>query len=378
MRALNKLPLIHITSKHTILWAIAILCVMFFIWASLTVIEEVTRGEGKVIPSSKVQVIQNLEGGIVKNILVDEGETVRRGQILMELSDIRFGSEYRVNLLEQEALAVKVARLQAEVTGKEFVPEAALREKMPRIIRHEQALFQSRQDEMDYLQQQLNLLQSEIDMTKPLIGTGAVSKVELLRLQQKQNELKGKVKAFHSTALSELTQALDELAQIKEKASTLKDRLERTAVKSPVDGIVKQIYVNTLGGVIQEGSPMMEIVPLEDTLRVEVRIRPKDIGFIHFNQPAKVKITAYDFTVYGGLQGKVEHISADTTTDEQGDSYYEVWVRTEKAYLGSEDDKLAIIPGMQASVSILTGKKTVLKYLLKPVIRAKAEALRER
>lgn len=363
---------------HIILWMVLLLIIIGFIWAYFAKIDEVTTATGKVIPSSKVQIIQNLEDGIVKKILVHEGETVKQGQLLIELEDIRYASEYRANKLKRQALEARIARLNAEVTNTSFKVSAKLQKDAPNLVNTEKALYLSRQNEIKHLQQRQNLLQKEINMTRPLIKSGAVSEVEVLRLEQGLAEIEGKILAFRSEALKELSLSMDELNKLNEEANALKDRLERTSLHSPVHGIIKQIHVTTIGGVIKSGMPLIEIVPLEDTLLVEAQVNPKDIGFIHIGQPALVKITAYDYSIYGGLEGKVEHISADTSTDKEGNSYYEVWVRTKKAYLGSEKKKLQIIPGMQASVSILTGKKTVLDYLLKPILKAKEKALRER
>lgn len=364
--------------QHIILWLTLILIVSGLVWAYFAEIDEVTTGTGKVIPSRKVQVIQNLEGGIVEKILVREGERVKKGQILMVLEDIRFASEFEANRKKRLHLQAKIARLEAEVNNKDFSVPNALQKAIPKVVKNEKSLFESRKNELSQMQNRLKLLQREIDMTKPLVKSGAVSEVELLRLQQAKSELVGKISSFRSDTLKELNNANDELNKLQEEAKTLQDRLSRTDLRSPVNGIVKQVHIATVGGVIKAGMPLIEIVPLEDTLRVEVQIRPSDIGFIHIGQKAIVKITAYDYSIYGGLEGKVEHISADTSTDEEGRSYYEVWVRTEKSYLGTKKNPLQIIPGMQVSVSILTGKKSVLNYLLKPVLKAKEKALRER
>lgn len=364
--------------KHIILWLTLLFIIIGLVWAYFAQVDEVTTGTGKVIPSSKVQVIQNLEGGIVKSILVKEGERVEKGQILMVLDDVRFASEYKANLEKRLLLQVKIARLNAEINEKPLVIPKELEEKIPTIVQNAKILYQSRMNEMQQLKLRKSLLEKEISMNKPLVKSGAVSEVEVLRLQQALSELTGKILAFRSEALKELSEVNKEYANLKEEAKTLKDRLERTDVRSPVKGIVKQVHVATIGGVIKAGMPLIEVVPLEDTLLVEVQIDPDDIGFIQVGQEAMVKITAYDYSIYGGLDGKVEHISADTSTDEEGKSYYEVWVRTQKAYLGTKNNPLQIIPGMQASVSILTGKKSILTYLLKPVLKAKEKALRER
>ncbi len=217
-------------------------------------------------------------------------------------------------------------------------------------------------------------------MTAPLVNKGAVSEVELLRIKRSENEIKSKILIFKRQALSELNKAKSELSALKESYVADKDRVNRTTVRAPLKGIIKQIKINTIGGVIKPGMDILEIVPLDDTLLIEAKIRPQDIGFIHPQQKAMVKITAYDYSIYGGLEGKVEHISADTIVDDKDNSYYLIQVRTNKNYLkGKHKDKsLYIIPGMLASVDILTGKKSVLEYLLKPILKAREKALRER
>lgn len=368
----------EIEKSHIILWMIALFLAVALLWARFAVIDEVTVAEGKVIPASKIQIIQHLEGGIVKKILVQEGQRVKSGEILLYLDDIRYSGEFKTNQLKKIELKLRIARLTAEFQNKPFHVPEELKKQPPSLASTEMALYKSRIEELKSLVNRRKLLKNEITMTKPLVNEGAVSKVEVLRLEQKLGELEGKIYNMHSTTLNELNTAKNELSQLEENTATVKDRLERTSIRSPVDGIVKQIHIATVGAVIKPGMALMEIVPLEDTLRVEAQVRPSDIGFIHPGQKAIVKITAYDFSIYGGLQGNVEHISADTSKDEKGNSYYEIWVRTQKAYLGTVDKKLPIIPGMQASVDILTGKKTILDYILKPILRSKERALRER
>jgi len=363
---------------HYILWAVLAFFIILIIWASFSDIEESASATGTVIPSSKVKVIQNLEGGIVKNIFVKEGQTLKKGKVLMQLSEVQFSSDFGVNKKNRAELQVKIDRLRAQIAGTEFKPTPKQTKNLPKTVRSEQQLYTSKIQELKLLLKRQSLIQREINITRPLIKSGAVSKVEVLRLEQTMSEIQGKIHAFKSSMLDELSKAIDEQNELIEQANKFKDRLQRTTIVSPVNGIVKQIYVNTIGGVIKPGMPIMEIVPIADTLLVEVRLNPNDIGFIKIGQPALVKITAYDYAVYGGLEGKVEHISADTSQDKEGVSYYEVWVRTDKAYLGKDKTKLRIIPGMQASVSIITGKKSVLTYLMKPILRAKEKALTER
>jgi adhesin transport system membrane fusion protein len=363
---------------HIILILIAIFLVIMLVWAYFAVLDEVTTAEGKVIPSQKTKVVQNLEGGIVKDILVHEGQNVDHGQILMHLDDTKFSSSFREGKLKEQAMEIKIARLTAELNNKPFKVSTKLNKIFPELVNSEKELYLSKQHELDSLQSKRELLDKEIKMTKPLVEEGAVSQVELLRLQQQMHEVNGAMGRFRSLSLQELNAAKAEESRLEENNRALQYQLIRTEVRSPVKGIVKQVYVTTVGGVVKPGMPLIEIVPLDDTLLVEAQVKPRDIGFLHAGQEAIVKISAYDFSIYGGLTGKVEHISADTTVDQRGNSYYELWVRTKKNYVQKNGEKLRIIPGMQVSVDILTGQKSVLDYLLKPILKTKHRALRER
>ncbi|KAB0549259.1 HlyD family type I secretion periplasmic adaptor subunit [Pseudomonas argentinensis] len=410
------------------LWGIIAFVVFCLLWANFAEVDEVTRGEGKAIPSSRVQKIQNLEGGIVSELFVHEGQVVEAGTPLLRLDDTRFASNVGETEADRLSLAMRVERLSAEVEGRELAIPEDIAAKAPGLAQSERALFLSRQqqlqDEIAGLQEQLTqrrqevrefvskqgqfrnsleLLRQEIRMSEPLVAEGAVSPVEVLRLKRAEVESRGQLEAtglaipraeaaikeverkidetrgrFRSEALTQLNEARTDLSKIESTGRALEDRVNRTQVTSPVRGIVKQLLVNTIGGVIQPGSDMVEIVPIDDTLLVEARIRPQDIAFLHPGQEAVVKFTAYDYTIYGGLKAKLEQIGADTVTDEEGNSFYLIKLRTEKSHLGTEERPLLIIPGMVTSVDIITGKKSVLSYLLKPIIRARAEALRER
>lgn len=412
---------------RAITWMIFALFVLFMVWAYFSNIEQVTRGDGKVIPSSQIQIVQNLEGGILSEILVDVGEMVKKDQLLLRIDETRFSSSFKQNRAKYLSYKARAARLLSEANGTSFeVPQEVIDEK-PEIGVREQELFESRkrefQSNMDILQEQISqreheykelttkleeltrtyaILQKELELTRPLISQGAVSEVEVLHLERQASQMQGEIATikqtipkaqsrlqeaqlalrenqlvFFNKAKSELNEVLAELDEVSASAIALEDRLRRTNVRSPVAGTINRLLVNTVGGVIQPGMDLVEIVPLEDTLVIEAKIKPADIAFLRPNQEAKVKFTAYDFTIYGGLDAKLEHISADSITDEKGNSYYLVRLRTDKNYLGPESDPLPIIPGMVASVDILTGEKTVLAYLLKPVLRAKYMALRE-
>ncbi|HAT2129645.1 TPA: HlyD family type I secretion periplasmic adaptor subunit [Legionella pneumophila] len=370
------------TFTHIILWTSLLFFIVAIIWANYAILDEVTTGQGKVIPSSEVQVIQNLEGGIIQNIFVKEGQIVKKDQILMQIDNTRFMASYAEAEKKIDALEIEIIRLNAEISDTIPVFPDKFIKTYPHLVQDQLSLYESRMRELNQLKKSLELAQKELDLTRPLLKGGSVSEVEVIRLERSVSEIKGNIEKFKSEELDKLNKARTELFALIEANKADKDRLTRTTVRSPVYGIVKQIKTTTIGGVVQPGSDLLEIVPLDDTLLIEAKIRPSDIGFIHPGQKAMVKITAYDFSIYGGLEGVVEHISADTIIDEKTDkkeeSYYIVKVRTDKNYLGTEKKPLPIIPGMQATVDILTGQKSVLQYLLKPIIKAKQSALRER
>lgn len=366
---------------HVILWTSALFILVAIIWANYAILDEVTTGQGKVIPSSEVQIIQNLEGGIIKNIYVKEGEIVKKNQILMQIDNTRFMSSYDEAERKKDALQLEIIRINAEINKTIPVFPEELKKSQPNLVSDQQSLYESRMRELNQLQISLELAQKELDMTKPLLKNGSVSEVEVIRLDRSVNDIKGNIDKFKSDELDKLNKARGELSALVEANKADKDRLTRTTVRSPVYGIIKQIKTTTIGGVVQPGNDIVEIVPLDDTLLIEAKIRPSDIGFIHPGQKAMVKITAYDFSIYGGLEGSVEQISADTIideTDKKNESFYIIRVRTEKNHLGTEKKPLPIIPGMLATVDILTGTKSVLAYILKPILKAKQSALRER
>lgn len=414
-----------------ILFGFITFLVAALVWAYHAEIDEVTVGEGKIIPSSQVQVIQNLEGGIVVDIPVKVGDFVRKDDVVLRLDETRFFASLGETKAKIEALQAKVARLNAEAYGRPFQLPPELIKSSPRLAADEQALFQSRQREMEasvsvlrqqaaqraqelqetkaklvHLEESHRLVERELNMSRPLAQQGVMSEVEILRLERQLSDLKGQIDTtrlsiprleqavketqakidaswakFRADAAIEASLAAAELASTMATSVAAEDRLARTSVRSPMNGVVKQIKVATIGGVIQPGMEIMEIVPLEDTLLVETKIAPQDIGFIRPRQEATVKLTAYDFSIYGGLDAVVENISADTITEEKGgrtESYYLVQVRTKTNTFTGSSEPLSIIPGMLATVHIRTGKKTVMDYLLKPVLKARDEAMRER
>jgi len=413
---------------RAMLWLTVLFIAASLFWASQAELDEVTKGSGKVIPSRHIQVVQNLEGGIISEIMVREGQIVDPGQVMLRIDDTRFSSSFREREVSHSALEARLVRLQAEAGGNAFNPPDDLVASAPAAVERERALYAShheqlaaqvnvfeqqavqRRQELQELRSRLSglranqkLLHSELEMTRPLVAKGAVSEVEVLRLERKAIEVRTEINAtrlalprveaaleevesrivsvevaFSNQAREELNMVAAELAGMSESTVALEDRVKRTLVRAPVHGTVKRLLINTVGGVVQPGSDLIEIVPLEDTLLVEAQIRPGDIAFLRPGLSAIVKITAYDFLIYGGLDAELEHISADTILDDRGDSYYLIRVRTHKNSLGSGAEPLPIIPGMLAQVDILTGKKTVLHYLMKPVLRARVEALRER
>ena len=411
-----------------IVWSLFVFVIIATYWAHNSEIEEITKGRGKVVPSRQIQVVQNLEGGIVSEILVREGQIVNKDQLLLRLDSTRFSGTVKENQIKLLSLKAKLARLEAEAEGSAFKLPEEVKKEIPAIGAKENELFLSRKQELrtglailhekvaqrsqhlkeleakkSQLSHTYALLEKELTLTAPLVAQGAASEVELLRLQRQASQLRGEITsielsipriestrkeaeseihektlAFRNRAKSDINQAMSQLETMAVSSITLEDRLQRTMVRSPVHGTINRVLVNTLGGVITPGMDLVEIVPLEDSLLIEARISPSDIGFLSPLQPAMVKFSAYDFTIYGGLEARVEYISADSIADEHGNSFYIARVRTDKNHLGPEDSPLPIIPGMVASVDILTGQKTILSYLLKPILRAKESALRER
>lgn len=416
---------------HLLLIVILLFFVVMGIWAHYATLDEVTRGEGRVIPSRQIQVIQNLEGGIVRDLLVREGEIVEEDQILLQLDNIVAASDYRERRARYFALLASQARLRAEIeeTAVNFPPQVLVENED--LAESELALFYARQEELDnelellrrqteqrqqellelkqrqgQVERSLALAQEQLDLNENAnrrVG-GTVPKSDLLNLRREVNDLTGELEQtrisipraesalreahqriettysnFRSESLRELQLVKAELASVREVITAGEDTVNRTDVRSPVRGTVKQLHMTTIGGVIRPGEEIVEIVPLEDTLLIEAQVRPADIAFLRPGLEATVKVTAYDYSIYGGLKGTVEQISADTIVNEQNnESFYKVRVRTEDNHLGTEEEPLEIIPGMTAQVDVLTGEKSVLDYLLKPILKARDNALRER
>lgn len=398
---------------------------IFILWASLVDVDEITRGDGKVIPSQQLQVLQSLDGGIVSKILVNDGDTVNAGQVLLQVDSTRFEASAKANRSEYLSLSAKAARLQAITGGKPFTPPADVAAEDPNTVAQERQLYMTTTNEMqtqisiarqELEQRQHELTEAiakqaqssqayesalkELNVTKPLLNSGAVSEMDVLRLQRDVDRYRSerdiataqisRVRAavseanhkiqevelnFRNNASKELSETNAKLNSLSQTGAGLNDKVKQSSIRSPVRGTVKRLLVNTVGGVVQPGRDIVEIVPLEGKLILEAKVQPRDIAFLHQGQKATVKFTAYDFSIYGGLDATLELIGADSVTDDRGNTYYTVRVSTTKTALANN---LPIIPGMVAEVDIITGRKSILSYLLKPILRAKQAAMTER
>ncbi|CAA6824743.1 MAG: Type I secretion system, membrane fusion protein LapC [uncultured Sulfurovum sp.] len=410
-------------SSRVLIWLSFLFFILLIIWTYVAEIDQLIRGMGKVIPSGKIQTVQNLEGGIVSKLLVQEGSKVEEGMVLLELDKRNFESKKEENQLKIEALQSKVKRLEAESKRGKFRVGETEKEKQEyrlylankKLLNQEvdilnKQLFQKRNALQELrakkknLQKSLKLTREEVEMKRELLAQLVGSKNELNLAEQKlsgvegefeatslaiprlvaaieevQTEIKQTYAAFQTKSTEELTLAKDELLRVKQSNISKKDRVTRATVRSPVKGVVQRLFHNTVGGVVKAGEPIMEIVPSNDLLIISAKIRPADIAFIHLNQEAIVRFTAYDFSVYGSLEGNVVHISADTIVDEvDKKSYYKVQIKTKKNYLGKEKHSLKLMVGMVATIDIVGEKQRVLDYILKPVLRAGKNILSER
>jgi len=416
------------TASKLTIWMVFISIFWLIIWAYFAEVDELARGEGKVIPSKQVQLIQNLEGGIVSEILVQEGEIVQKNQILLKINDTSFASSYEESHLRFLELTAKAMRLEAESSGMGCRADSIKKGELKPFLQQEKVLFllnkkqlkqqirildehvnqrrhelREAKSEYEQLRSEYKLISQEVTITKPLVKSGIVSQVEFLQLSRQASSLKGKMNAvklsfaklrskisetksevaeakteFRHDAKKELNDVKSEISRIVESSGALEDRVKRTAVRSPVKGIVQRLLVNTVNGVVQPGKDIVEIIPLDDNLLIETKIKPSDIAYLFAGQKAIVKFTAYDFSIYGSLEGKVTYISSDTITDDDGNSFYLVRIKTDKNYLEFGGEKYDLLIGMIASVDIVTGKKSVLDFLLKPILKVQQAALRER
>ena len=408
-----------------IFWAISLTTLI--LWMAFASIDEIARGNGEVIPRGDNQLIQNLEGGIVEEILTYEGAMVKKGDILLKIDNQKSLSSYENNQISSYSLEAKILRLQAEAENKKLIIDEEVRKKMPSIIANEESLYQSNmlrlettkkivqqqlyQKKQEYeeskkklilLREDLRLINEEISIIEPLVKKGIKSQYDFLKLKREKNSIVTEVEGVkHSlprlhSMIAEANERVNEIVyehQIKAKEelnevlakykSTLNtdeallDQVDRTIVRSPINGIVQKLFVHTVGGVVRPGADLVEIVPTDKSLLIEVKIKPSDIAFIYVGQKAKVKFSAYDFAIFGALDGKVESISADSFKDEKDVTYFKVNIKTDKSYIERNNKKLKIIPGMTVNVDIITGKKTVLDYILKPILKTKQYSFSE-
>ena len=429
MRSLSAAA-VHRTPRYLILLIliIAALVATAIGWMAWAKIDVVVRGNGKVSPASQVQNIQSLEGGIIEEILVLEGQEVETGQPLIKISDVAFSSSFEENRLLYLELLSRTSRLQAEAFGSEYSPAPEVNREAPQLNAAEKSLFESNQQQLAetlsvleekitqqqsavveaeskqrQLRRSLDLVKRELKIKKPLMDRGIISEVEFLQLQQREAEIEGEIESvrlsipriestieearfnkqkarleFQNQAKKELNEVNAELGRIREAQTALQDRVKRTTLRSPVNGIVQKLHTNTIGGVIGPGSSIIDIVPLEDALLVEIRISPADIAYINVGQFARLKFTAYDFAIHGSLQGIVTFVSADTVTNEEGESFYVVRIKPNRTFFGASSGELPVRIGMTVEADIITSKKTILSYLTEPVHRGIDKALRER
>lgn len=399
-----------------------------FFWMAHSKVEEITRAQGSVVPSKEIQVVQSLEGGVLEALNVKEGQQVKKGDILLRISDIQFASQERGTEARTLSLQAKKARLEAEARGKEFVLPPEVLEKAPQIAENEKSLYESRQNELKNTYAILDdriskasaeiaeikaqigrfssskkLLGQELEITKEMVRKRAAPKIDEIRINREISDLSGQINAsvqrrraleaelkvakkeresqldkFQSQALGELNQVETEIAGLKENLKSIGDRVDRAEVRAPVDGTVNRIAIKTIGGVVEPAAKLVEIVPLDDELKVVAQVQPNEVAFIHPGQPTKVKITAYDPQKYGSLDGELVRIGANSVQDEEGNAFFEIEVRTVKNFLGDKTKPLPITPGMVADVEIITGKRTILEYMMKPILRARDRAFTER
>ncbi|MBI1215611.1 MAG: HlyD family type I secretion periplasmic adaptor subunit [Alphaproteobacteria bacterium] len=415
-------------SSQFFLFAVAGLFVWLFVWAATSQVDERVRGSGQVMPSSDIQVVQSLDGGIVSDLDVTEGQHVKKGQVLLRIDDVQFATQGRGIEAQMAGLKAKRARLQAQVSGKPFSLDDDFVKKYPDIAANEQKLYLSQQQELktavaivedqvheaeaNLAQVRANisqfskskaLLQKELDITRKLVAKKAQPEIEQIRLERQYNDVAGNLSAayqsqqsleaklsaarkqedqkrgdFRSQALADLNDTETRIAAIRESLKSVEDKVSRSELKSPVDGIVQKTYVKTVGGVVQPAQRLVEIVPTANDLMIRARVSPSDVAFLKPGQKVRVSITAYESQIYGTLTGKLERISPDTATDQRGDTFFEIDVRTDKNYLGDAAHPLPIAPGMVAETEVIVGKRTILTYLLKPVLRTKDRAFTEK
>ena len=420
----DEMPL----SRHILLVMVAAFVVIFIVWANWATLDEVTRGRGQVMPAGETKTIQHLEGGIIEKFFVREGDIIDKGDLLVRLSDVSARSNLQAKRTKYLGLKAAVTRLKVEAEGKgDLTFDREVKEQAPEAVAEQRQSFKANraelQSQIEVLREKMQQKQQEVEETKarianlrkvielsreeknmiaPLVEKGSAPRVELIQLERKVQEKVSELERLQESlprlqsvvqeakarisqarknarakAQEKLSEKMTQMNSLKEELTALKDKTVRKQIRAPVRGEIKEIFINTVGGVVKPGEKIMDIVPVEDQLLVEARISPKDIAFLYPGQKAVVKITAYDYSIYGGLKGKVVHISPDTTTKDDN-TYYKVRVKTKDDELVRNGEKLPIKPGMVASVDILTGEKTVMEYLLKPFIKTLDKAMNER
>ena len=369
--------------------AILITIGILLVWSAFSYVDEVTHAEGRIIPSSRMQIVQNMEGGIVRSINVKQGDVVEKDDVVLQMESVQYSSELDSKKQQVMSLMAKQARLQAEVNDQSLQFTKEFSAMASQYVQTEMSEFDSRRRrlnaDVNLLESQLNSGQQELEIVKKMTDRGLEPQIELVRTQARVDELRNKIESmkrqFKSESATELSRVVLELNPLRQTLPAYADKLNRTQVKAPLKGVVNRVMVNTVGGVIKPGEPIVEIVPFDDTLVVEAQIRPQDIGFIHLGQSANVKITAYDYSIFGSLKGQITNISPDSVSKEERGQvmyYYVARIETSAKVMQSLEKNLPIIPGMQAQVDIITGNKSVLSYLLKPLIGVKENAFRER
>ncbi len=393
---------------------------VLIVWAFIARVDEIVRGQGEVVPFGENQVVQNLEGGIVEELLVREGDIVKPGQVLIKIRNMKSESTYESSELKYFALQAKAIRLNAEIVMSPPQYSDPVKKRIPDLVKHEKSLYRTdmkqltaavsvlkeqllqkkyelkeAKERLKHLKKSFRLIQEELKMSRPMVEEGVKSKVDFLKLEREASKIEEALSGvessvprlqsaikeyqkkieeakldFKSRAKKELNKTLAEMERVDAEMRSLKDTVSRSFVRSPVEGMVQKLYIHTIGGVVQPGMDLVEIVPVHQNLIAEVKVKPKDIAFVYPGQKAKVKFTAYDFSIYGGLDGTVISISPDTVTDDKGNTFYIVRIRSEKKHLGTEEKPLKIIPGMIVNVDIITGKKRVIDYLFKPMLKS--------
>ena len=413
---------------HWVLISFVITIFSFIIWASFAQIDEIARGHGKVVPSGQNQIIQNLEGGIVSEILVKEGDFVNKDQVLLRISNEKSSSTLISNEIKTQYLKAQIKRLEAQLKQEPFEYQESENKTLNDFFKNEKELYLSNMKQIDskvqilkeqdkqkqselkdvrqtirHLKFSVEAIEKEVKMTEPMVKRGIRSEVDFLKLQREESEAKQRLQSailsvnrikseiseiekkiretlevFKSQTQEKLNETVTSLKDLEANAVASIDQVSRTIVKSPSNGIVQTLHINTIGGAIKPAQDLIEIVPTDYNLIVEVKILPSDIAFIYQGQKAIVKFSAYDFSIYGGLEGEVINISPDTITEKDDKTYYLVRIKTEKNYIGTEEKQMKIIPGMVADVDIITGKKTILDYILKPILKTKQYTFTER